>query len=285
MKHINLEMKIQDHLVSKKWFHLESHPEHQYLMTTPKPTNGEIPSYYPDDDYLSHQTAPRNFLEHVYSILRSFSVFHKSNIVKRLKMNGKRLLDVGCGPGFFLKSMQKSGWLVLGVEPNEHARLSANHLTENAVFDNEQLQVWENSSFDAITLWHVLEHLPDLYQSLTNFNRLLDNQGKLIVALPNHLSHDARYYGQYWAAYDVPRHLWHFSKDSLTKLMKSHGFHLSCSKPLLLDAYYISLLSETYRHSKYRWFKALWLGTLSNINGLITGEFSSRIYIFEKATA
>jgi SAM-dependent methyltransferase len=278
-------MKIQDHLVSKKWFSLEKNQEHGFWMTVPKPSEIDLPSYYPQEEYLSHQTAPSNFLERVYHLLRFFAIIYKTSVVKRLKMNGKRLLDMGCGAGFFLKSMQKSGWQISGVEPNKDARLAANRLTENAVFDNEQLLRWENSSFDAITLWHVLEHLSDLGQSLVNLSRLLDDHGKLIVALPNHLSYDAHHYRQYWAAYDVPRHLWHFSKDSLVSLMMTKGFMLLHSKPLWLDAYYISLLSETYRHSKLRWVKAIWHGTLSNVSALFSREFSSRIYIFEKMTA
>lgn len=276
-------MKIQDHIVSNKWFSLELDPIHGYWMTRPQPSQAELPTFYPDTDYLSHRVAPRNFLERCYQFFRIFAILYKKNIVKSLKIKDKRLLDVGCGTGVFLKSMKNSGWQVLGVEPNKQARFVANDLTENAVFDNDQLLAWKNSSFDVITLWHVLEHLPDLDMAISNLNRLLDDSGKLVVALPNHLSFDANYYSEGWAAYDVPRHLWHFSKDSLSSLMRTYGFQLIATKPLWLDAYYIALMSESYRSSNLRWLRAIWLGTLSNLSAIFTGEFSSIIYIFKRA--
>ncbi len=275
-------MKVQDHHVSKTWYALKRNAEHGYLMTCPKPLDEDLLNYYPENNYLSHQAVPYSFLEKFYHLMRSLAMIPKKIIVKRLKINNKRLLDVGCGTGFFLKSMKKLGWQVFGVEPNKAARLAANRLTENAVFDNEQAFEWENSSFDLITLWHVLEHLPNLEKALKNLYRLLDDQGRLIVAVPNHLSYDAKYYNSYWAAYDVPRHLWHFSKDSIVSLLSTHEFELVRTYPMWLDAYYVSLLSETYKEAHLKWLKAIWFGSISNIKAMFTGEWSSRVYVFKK---
>ena len=194
----------------------------------------------------------------------------------------KKILDVGCGTGDFLKAAQNNGWVVIGIEPNQEARSIANSKTNNAVFDIDHLSKI-NDHFDVITLWHVLEHLPDLKTQIENLKRLLNPNGTLIIAVPNFKSYDAKFYKSNWAAYDVPRHLWHFSKKSISKLFQNNGLKVIKHKPMLFDSFYVSLLSEKYKSGKMNPFRALWVGLYSNILGFIKKEYSSHIYILKSS--
>ncbi len=196
--------------------------------------------------------------------------------------DGKELLDIGCGTGDFLKVARENNWVVSGVEPDVNARKIANEKTGDSVQDISALLEFSDQGFDVITLWHVLEHLPKLEDHIRVFQKLLKPNGKLIIAVPNYKSYDALYYQNFWAAYDVPRHLWHFSQSGMSDLFNKFGFKLSARHPMKFDSFYVSLLSEKYKNGFMNPFMAFWVGLRSNLKAKSSMEYSSLIYCFEK---
>ena len=176
----------------------------------------------------------------------------------------------------------KNHWSVCGIEPNNSARTIANKKVNNKVHDIDHLLKLQEESFDIITLWHVLEHLPKLHDHIAVFNKLLKPDGKLIIAVPNYKSFDANHYKEFWAAYDVPRHLWHFSKTAISKLVKKEHMKVERVRPMIFDAYYVALLSEKYKSGSMNIVKAFWVGFKSNLKAKRSGEYSSLIYIIKK---
>ena len=191
------------------------------------------------------------------------------------------LLDIGAGTGFFLRAAKKRGWTVMGIEPNLSARTLANLKTPNTVFEAETLQTLPEKSFNVITLWHVLEHLPNLEEDVKTIQKLLKPNGRIVVAVPNFKSFDAEYFKNFWAAYDVPRHLWHFSQNSISKVFSKVQMESESTLPLVMDAYYVSLLSNKLKTGSYRILNSLWVGFLSNLKALKSGEYSSLIYVLK----
>ncbi|MEL0455297.1 class I SAM-dependent methyltransferase [Flavobacteriaceae bacterium SZ-1-7] len=281
MSNTSIFLKVKDHSVSGEEFQLIENAEYGFLETTPKPTEEKLPEYYQSEDYISHTDAKRNLFEKAYHFVRGVSLKSKLNLINSFSQKGKTLLDVGCGTGDFLQVAQNNDWKVLGIEPNEQARQIANQKTNNAVFKTEQLLKFNNHGFDVITLWHVLEHLPNLEEQVSIFKKLLKLDGTLIIAVPNHKSYDAKHYKQFWAAYDVPRHLWHFNKPSVFKLMEKQNMQVKKIKPMLFDAFYVSLLSEKYKSGKMNLIKGFSVGLLSNLKAVFNKEASSLIYIIK----
>ncbi|WP_246067802.1 class I SAM-dependent methyltransferase [Changchengzhania lutea] len=275
-------MKVIDHSVSGEEFRLIENSEFGFLETRPKPSLDKLPNYYKSEDYISHTDAQRNLFEKAYHVVRKFSLKKKIRLIDSHASESKRLLDVGCGTGDFLQVAKHNDWMVSGIEPNPTARAIANKKTTNAVFGTEELSKFEPHSFDIITLWHVLEHLPNIEQQLVLFNTLLKPNGRLIIAVPNYKSYDAAYYKQYWAAYDVPRHLWHFNRDAINKLCIKHGFEVEHIKPMLFDAFYVSLLSEKYKSGFMNPIRAFWVASISNIKSIRSKQASSLIYVIKK---
>ncbi|OYX28452.1 MAG: methyltransferase [Flavobacteriales bacterium 32-35-8] len=280
---IKAYLKVKDHSVSLEQFSLIQNSKYGFLETFPQPTSEKLPDYYKSEDYISHTNSKRNLFEKVYHVARIFSLNQKLKLINSFSTEEKALLDVGCGTGDFLEVTKKNNWTVFGIEPNVEARSIANKKTENNVFDVEQLSKFNASSFDVITLWHVLEHLPNLDEQLLILKKLLKPNGVLIVAVPNHKSYDAQYYKEFWAAYDVPRHLWHFNKESISNLFGEFSMKVEKIKPMYFDAFYVSLLSEKYKSGKMNFFKGLWIGLCSNFKSLKTKEASSLIYIIKNS--
>ena len=250
------------------------------LETFPLPAPSELSKYYETEDYISHTDAKRNLFEKVYHLVRSYAIKNKISLINSLSDKGT-FLDIGCGTGDVLKAAQDNGWTITGIEPNEKARIIANSKTNNNVFDISELNKLPDHSFDVISLWHVLEHLPDLEEHVSLFKRLLKPNGKLIIAVPNHKSYDADYYKEYWAAYDVPRHLWHFSQNSIKLLFSKFGMTIVKTLPMQFDSFYVSLLSETYKTGHKNFIKAFCIGLRSNLKAIRTSEYSSLIYVLE----
>lgn len=271
--------KVKDFSVSGEDFMLVFDDEFEYFKTTPQPREDELSAYYKSEDYISHTDAKRNTLEKLYHFIKRIARRQKVNLINGLHTDSNLLLDIGCGTGDFLKTAADKSWQVLGIEPNEQARTIANVKTNNSVFDVEKLDQLKDNSFDVITLWHVLEHLPNLGQQLSTLKRLLKPNGAIIIAVPNYKSYDAQVYNSFWAAYDVPRHLWHFSKISISKLFQSYQMKVVQMKPMYFDAFYVSLLSEKYKSGHYNYLKAFWVGLTSNFKAMRSGEYSSLIYI------
>lgn len=281
MKTNPINLSIKDYSVSGEMFQLKENKKYGFLETFPQPKVNQLSEYYKTEDYISHTDAQRNWFEKAYHLVRRFSLKQKLKLINSFNTETKQLLDVGCGTGDFLKTAINNNWTVSGIEPNASARTIAKQKTKNAVFDIQQLNNFEASSFDVITLWHVLEHLPDLDYQIKNFKRLLKPNGRLVVAVPNYNSFDAKHYKQFWAAYDVPRHLWHFNQNSIQRLFASVNLKIEKTKPMLFDAFYVSLLSEQYKSGNKNIFKGFYNGLRSNVKANRTSEYSSLIYVLK----
>ena len=277
----NIDIQVKDHSVSGEIFQLIHNNELDYLETFPKPTLKKLPEYYQSEDYISHTNSKRNLFEKVYHLIRNISLNKKLKLINSFNSEENNLLDVGCGTGAFLNIAKKNNWNITGIEPDANARKIANELTNNAVYNSEQISKFKANSFDVITLWHVLEHLPNLEEQISIYKKLLKPKGTLIIAVPNYKSFDAQYYKSFWAAYDVPRHLWHFSQKSISNLFAKEQMEVVKTKPMVFDAFYVSLLSEKYRHKSMNPFKAFFIGMRSNLKAKRTGEYSSLIYIIK----
>lgn len=275
-------LKVKDHSVSGEEFQLIFNEDTEILETFPAPNEDQLSKYYKSEDYISHTDSKRNLFERVYHIIRSRALKKKLRLINSFGNESKQLLDVGCGTGDFLKIALTNGWTVTGIEPNEQARKIANVKTNQNVFEIDHLDNLKEHSFDVITLWHVLEHLPKLDTHIQLFRKLLKPNGLLIIAVPNYKSYDAAHYKEFWAAYDVPRHLWHFSRKSINKLFQKENFTLIKTIPLIFDAYYVSLLSEKYKTGYMNPLKAFWVGLKSNYRARHNNDYSSLIYVLKQ---
>ena len=281
MKTNQIHLKLKDHAVSGDAFELRYDDSRALLYTYPKPTLSALSSYYPETNYISHTNQRRSLFDVLYHVVRYVSVKRKLRLLKPFQTKEGTLLDVGAGTGYFLRAAKNSGWDVTGIEPNTSARTLANSKEPNTVFDSQALQKLAHHSFDIITLWHVLEHLPNLDADLKLFQKLLKPNGRIIIAVPNFKSFDALYFKDYWAAYDVPRHLWHFSQQSISNVFSEVQMKLESTHPLPMDAYYVSLLSNKLKTGSHRLLSSLRIGFLSNLKALKSGEYSSLIYVLK----
>ncbi|OUS02383.1 methyltransferase [Flavobacteriales bacterium 33_180_T64] len=281
MKEKTIYLDLKDYSVSGEEFQLLYNKELDMLETHPRPSLEKLPDYYKSENYISHTNSKRNVFEKVYHLVKSYALNRKLKLINSLVNSQGNLLDVGCGTGDFLEIAKDNGWQVSGIEPNEDARNSANQKTEQSVFKPEELHRLEPNSFDVISLWHVLEHLPKLEEHISVFKKLLKPDGRLIIAVPNFKSYDANWYQHFWAAYDVPRHLWHFSKTSISKLILKNEMRVEKHLPMKFDSYYVSLLSEKYKTGRMKFFSGFWIGWRSNRKAKYTGEYSSLIYVIK----
>lgn len=273
-----LFLKTTDFSVSKEIFELHYDPDWDMLVTQPQPR--ELAPYYESEHYLSHTDAQTSFTDKLYQVAKRFALRQKMATLQKLGYKKGRLLDIGAGTGDFLVAAQTHGFAITGVEPNAKARARAE---KKGIALHREISEVSHTDFDVITLWHVLEHLPHLQEQLKQMTTLLNDKGILIVAVPNYKSYDARHYGAYWAGYDVPRHLWHFSKTAIAKLFGQYHMEVVATRPMLLDAFYVSLLSEKYKGSSAAMLRAFYVGLCSNIRGCFTQEYSSLLYALKKA--
>lgn len=277
----SIYLKVADHSVSGEHFELLYNDELELLETFPQPSSQKLPEYYKSEDYISHTDAKRNAFEKIYHLVKGIALKRKLKLINQVSESEKTLLDIGCGTGDFLQVAAHAGWTISGIEPNDQARHIANKKTNAAVFDTDQLLKFEAHSFDVITLWHVLEHLPELEQQFVIFKKLLKPNGVLVIAVPNYKSYDAIVYKEFWAAYDVPRHLWHFSQKAIKKSGERIYMDLIKTVPMKFDAFYVSLLSEKYKSGKMNFIKGFWTGWRSNMKAARSGEYSSLIYVLK----
>lgn len=272
-------LSVKDYLVSGESFDLVHDTDLDFLKTFPQPQVEELPKYYESQEYISHTDEKRGLISSLYQLVKKWSLQKKAKLILQQLGDVGSLLDVGAGTGDFLKVAKEKGWQVHGMEPNKNAAKLA---LEKGIDLKASLNDFEGKQFDVVTLWHVLEHIPDLEETILKLAALVKPQGALIIAVPNFKSFDARYYGKFWAAYDVPRHLWHFSKKSMKNLF-AENFHLKKIEPMIFDSFYVSLLSEKYKTGRKFSLKAFWIGLLSNIKAKRSKEYSSHIYCFKKS--
>lgn len=269
--------KVVDHSVTKEVFDLHHNPEFDMLITFPKPSLEKLPSYYESDDYISHTDGKRSLFEKMYHFIKGIALKKKLKLINSQSVKGK-LLDIGAGTGDFLTVAKNDGWQTVGIEPSEKAKEIA---IKKGVNFAQDLASLESNSFDIITMWHVLEHVPNLEEYISELKRLIKPSGTIIIAVPNFKSYDAKYYGEFWAAFDVPRHLWHFSKTAIQKLFANENLKLVEVLPMKFDSFYVSLLSEKYKNGKMNFLKAFWIGLKSNQYGNRKKEYSSHIYVIK----
>jgi 2-polyprenyl-3-methyl-5-hydroxy-6-metoxy-1,4-benzoquinol methylase len=272
-----LFMQVKDSSVSQESFDLLHNEELDMLVTSPQPSLEKLPSYYESDDYISHTDGKRSLFEKIYHVVKNIALQNKLRLINSQSLKGN-LLDIGAGTGDFLVVAKNNGWKITGIEPGEKPKAIA--VNKGVSFAND-LSELENNSFDIITMWHVLEHVPNLEFQIKELKRLLKPNGTILIAVPNFNSFDANYYGKFWAAFDVPRHLWHFSKTAIDKLFSKENLQLIQVVPMKFDSFYVSLLSEKYKNGKMNFLKAFWIGWKSNRYGSRNNEYSSHIYVIK----
>ena len=277
-------LNCTDHYASGETFEVVRCVHCGFLMTQHAPVEAEIGKYYETPDYISHSDTQKGLMNKVYHWVRQFMLSRKAALVKRAsKMKKGALLDYGTGTGYFAHTMTKKQWQVKAIEKSPQARTFAMEHFKLKVEEEKALKEYPAESFDVITLWHVMEHLEHLNEMWQTLNGLLKKRGVLIIAVPNPTSYDASKYKEWWAAYDVPRHLWHFSPANMQQFGVKHGFLLEETKPMPFDAYYVSMLTEKYKGSRIPFLKGLLTGTCAWFSAMTNKErSSSMIYVFRK---
>ncbi len=283
-----------DYTVSRETFSILIDKDSELLVTTPRPKDENLEKYYESEDYISHSNSNKSFLDKVYQIVRNYTIKQKVKLINSFSETDKTILDIGTGTGDFLEACKLNGWIVNGVEPNTKARkitetkLQANNCIYSSLEDlklethPDSYRDQKPGTYDLITMWHVLEHVPNLIEYVSSLKKLLKPNGTLIVAVPNYKSFDAEHYKEQWAAYDVPRHLWHFSKTAIQKLFHQENMKVVKTLPMKFDSYYVSLLSEKYKTGSSNFIKAFFIGLKSNWKARTSKEYSSIIYIIKK---
>ena len=275
-------LSCTDYTTTKEEFVICQCSDCSFRFTNPRPDIKESGKYYQSEDYISHTDSKKGLLNKLYQIARDYMIATKYKSTVK-KYNAKSLVDYGCGTGDFLKFCIDKGHNAIGLEIDESARKIATQKGCKDVYDPSRLSELSDASADIITLWHVLEHIHELHPTVQQFKRILNTNGTLVIAVPNYESYDAKCYGKYWAAYDVPRHLYHFNIPSMTRLMIDEGFKLIETKSMKLDPFYIALLSNKYQSGGMNPIKAVIIGLLSNVKTLFNiHDSSSVIYIFKK---
>jgi 2-polyprenyl-3-methyl-5-hydroxy-6-metoxy-1,4-benzoquinol methylase len=279
-KHLNAE----DYTVSHQQFEIWQCANCTLRFTQGAPDASSVGDFYQSDNYISHTDTAAGFINKLYHFVRKTTLQRKRRLIEQTTSLTKgTLLDIGAGTGAFAHTMQQAGWAVTGLEPDAATRERAASLHGLQLQETGSLFQLPAGSFDAITMWHVMEHVHELHPYIEQIKLLLKEKGSALIAVPNYTSYDAQVYQQYWAAYDVPRHLYHFSPDAASNLLKQHGLKLLAIKPMWFDSFYIAMLSEQYKNVKNNLVKAVWNGMLSNVKAIFDKKkCSSVIYVIGK---
>lgn len=281
---IKKRFACKDYFATGEYFDIYECKECRFTFTQSVPDEKEIGRYYESPAYISHSNTHKGILNKIYHMARSIMLRRKVGLIKKLTLlrNGK-ILDYGTGTGYFAQAMKKAGWDVAAIEKSEQARIFAKEQFGLTLLPEETLPKLEEKSFDVVTMWHVMEHIQDLDGFWKQLHRIIDESGIAVIAVPNSSSYDAEFYNEHWAAYDVPRHLWHFTPSTMMKFGERNGFILERHYPMPLDGFYISLLSERYKGRKMATLRGIWngfLGWIATFDKCSAG--SSIIYVFRK---
>jgi SAM-dependent methyltransferase len=274
-----------DHLLTGEEFEIWKCSNCGFRFTQEYPEETEAGRYYESEEYISHSDSKKGITDKAYQAVRQFMLRRKLRLIRRMTgLRGGSILDIGSGTGHFLNAMKESGWQTKGIEINTKAREYSISRFNIDVISPEKIDTLADNSFDCITLWHVLEHFHDLSGYMIEIHSLLKPQGICFVALPNNDSYDCRHYGKDWAAYDVPRHLWHFSYSTLSLLARKHRFDIAATHGLPFDVFYISILSEKYKGSRFPVINGVINGLIFSLRTFLNNAGgSSVIYVLTKA--
>jgi 2-polyprenyl-3-methyl-5-hydroxy-6-metoxy-1,4-benzoquinol methylase len=285
-KSTNLQNSLSaiDYTVSKENFTIVFCNDCTQMFTQNVAEQNEIGKYYQSENYVSHSDTQKGIVNKLYHSVRKRTLLSKKKLVEfeTKKQHGK-ILDIGCGTGAFLSTMKAGGWKYTGLEPDDNARKKAFELHNINPQPSHEIFNLPFNNYDAITMWHVLEHVHQLHEYIAHIKNMLTLNGLVFIAVPNYTSYDAKHYKAQWAAYDVPRHLYHFSPASMKKLVEQHGLKIIKIKPMWFDSYYVSMLSEQYKNGKGNIVKAFLIGLISNVKAFFNNEkCSSLIYVIGK---
>ncbi|HET8964440.1 MAG TPA: class I SAM-dependent methyltransferase [Chitinophagales bacterium] len=281
-KEYNIFLNCVDYTVSRETFTIVECSFCRFRFTNPRPEVSKLGEYYKSENYISHSNTSKGLINSVYQLVRKYTVLKKLQLISKFYKTGN-LLDIGCGTGEFLNICKAAKWNVLGIEPDKETRDKTAVKYNLNVQAEEYLTAIPDSSFEIITMWHVLEHVPFLNKRIEELKRLVKPDGVIIIAVPNCSSLDAKIYKEYWAAYDLPRHLYHFTPDDIQRIFKKHGLRLINVLPMIFDSFYVSMLSEKNRTGNTNLLRSMWNGLRSNLKALKTGKhYSSQIYIVRK---
>ncbi len=274
----------KDYTVSNENFDVFTCNNCIHLFTQNVPSQHDIGKYYQSENYISHSDTQAGLINKLYHFIRKRTLVGKKKIVQNeTEVTKGTILDVGCGTGAFLHTMQLANWHCTGLEPDDMARKKALELYKIKSLPSHEIFNLQPNTYDAITLWHVLEHVHQLHEYVEQLKNILKPHGKVFIAVPNYISYDAQHYNAFWAAYDVPRHLYHFSPTSMKNLVEQHGLKIEKILPMWFDSFYVSMLSEKYKNGKGNVVKALIIGVISNLKAVINkNKCSSLIYVIEK---
>ena len=281
---IKKRFTCKDRFATGEMFDIYECPDCGFVFTQGYPDEKEIGKYYESQTYISHSNTKKGVVNRIYHIVRDIMMRRKVRMIKKLTiLNNGKILDYGAGTGYFAHSMAKAGWDVTAIEKSAAAREVAKKEFGIDLLPEEALSTLKDKEYDVVTLWHVLEHIQELDRFWDELYRIIDDTGIAVIALPNCKSYDARRYKEHWAAYDVPRHLWHFTPSTIMRWGEKHGFILEKEFRMPFDGFYISMLSEQYKGSRLSSMKGFWngfKGWIAQCNRRDAG--SSIIYIFRK---
>lgn len=256
-------MNCTDYFLTKEIFNIVKCKSCGFIFVNPRPNKTELYKYYESQEYISHSGTNKGIVNFVYTKIRKYTHSNKVKLVSKYA-KGKNILDIGCGSGELLGLFKNNGWQTLGIEPNQNARNIAVSEYKLDVKEESEISNIPDNSQDVISMWHVLEHVSDLNERVGELKRILKKDGTIFIAVPNCISFDATYYEEFWAAYDVPRHLYHFTPDSMKNLFEKFNFSISDVLPMQFDSYYVGMLSEKYRTGRSNILNALFVGWKSN---------------------
>ncbi|MBK8786847.1 MAG: class I SAM-dependent methyltransferase [Chitinophagaceae bacterium] len=281
---IQQQLSAKDYTVSQNIFSIWHCNACTARFTQDVPDQDAIGAYYASENYISHSDTKKGIINSLYHMVRKRTLGAKRRLViNETGITKGTILDIGCGTGAFLNTMKEADWKITGLEPDRVARAKAAELYNIQPQEPAKLFELVPASFNTITMWHVLEHVHELHAYIKQIEKLLAPDGKAFIAVPNYTSKDADMYAAHWAAYDVPRHLYHFSPQSMEKLLSQHGLKLTAFKPMWFDSFYVSMLSEQYKNGKGNIIKAVFNGFLSNVKAWgNVRKCSSVIYVISR---
>ncbi|TLU97233.1 class I SAM-dependent methyltransferase [Dyadobacter luticola] len=260
-------LNVEDYTVSHKEFTIQQCNACYFLFTNPRPDEASIGAYYQSQDYISHTDAKNDLISKVYKSVRNYTINQKVKLINELSSQKGKLLDMGCGTGNFAGAAKEDGWMVTGTEPDTSARELAGQKAGIPIYESVFAEEIGDQKFNVITLWHVLEHVHQLNKTIDWLANHLTENGKILIAVPNPESLDAAKYGRFWAAYDVPRHLYHFTKNTMKELLRHHNLQVDRILPMWFDSFYVSMLSTKYKQQRIDMFDSVSKGLASNWQG------------------